>query len=149
MTETYDDIIHLPHHVSKRHPQMSLYNRAAQFAPFAAVTGYEEAIIETARLTAPKVDMMEDNQQLLDRKLALLSHSLREQPTVSITYSQPDKKKSGGQHLTVTGVIKSIRDSERVILMADGKSVSIDTIINIDGDIFSSEEYPSPDDELF
>ena len=128
---------------------MSLYNRAAQFAPFAALTGYEEAIIETARLTAPKVDMMEDNQQLLDRKLALLSHSLREQPTVSITYFLPDKKKSGGQYLTVTGVIKSIRDSERVILMADGKSVSIDTIISIDGDIFSSEEYPSPDDELF
>lgn len=128
---------------------MSLYNRAAQFAPFAALTGYEEAIIETARLTAPKVDMMEDNQQLLDRKLALLSYSLREQPTVSITYFQPDKKKSGGQYLTVTGVIKSIRDSERVILMADGKSVSIDTIISIDGDIFSSEEYPSPDDELF
>ena len=149
MTETYDDIIHLPHHVSKRHPQMSLYNRAAQFAPFAALTGYEEAIIETARLTAPKVDMMEDNQQLLDRKLALLSRSLREQPTVSITYFQPDKKKTGGQYLTVTGVIKSIRDSERVILMADGKSVSIDTIISIDGDIFSSEEYPSPDDELF
>ena len=149
MTETYDDIIHLPHHVSKRHSQMSLYNRAAQFAPFAALTGYEEAIIETARLTAPKVDMMEDNQQLLDRKLALLSYSLREQPTVSITYFQPDKKRSGGQYLTVTGVIKSIRDSERVILMADGKRVSIDTIINIDGDIFSSEEYPSPDDELF
>ncbi|PTL30571.1 hypothetical protein AXF23_05335 [Prevotella sp. oral taxon 313] len=149
MTETYDDIIHLPHHVSKRHPQMSLYNRAAQFAPFAALTGYEEAIIETARLTAPKVDMMEDNQQLLDRKLALLSHSLIEQPTVSITYFQPDKKKSGGQYLTVTGVIKCIRDSERVIRMADGKRVSIDTIINIDGDIFSSEEYPSPDDELF
>ena len=149
MTETYDDIVHLPHHVSKRHPQMSLYNRAAQFAPFAALTGYEEAIIETARLTAPKVDMMEDNQQLLDRKLALLSRSLREQPTVSITYFQPDKKKTGGQYLTITGVIKSIRDSERVILMADGKSVSIDTIINIDGDIFSSEEYPSPDDELF
>ena len=128
---------------------MSLYNRAAQFAPFAALTGYEEAIIETARLTAPKVDMMEDNQQLLDRKLALLSRSLREQPTVSITYFQPDKKKTGGQYLTVTGVIKTIRDSERVILMADGKCVSIDTIINIDGDIFSSEEYPSPDDELF
>ena len=105
MTETYDDIIYLPHHVSKRHPQMSLYNRAAQFAPFAALTGYEEAIIETARLTAPKVDMMEDNQQLLDRKLVLLSHSLREQPTVSITYFQPDKKKSGGQYLTITGVI--------------------------------------------
>ena len=128
---------------------MSLYNRAAQFAPFAALTGYEEAIIETARLTAPKVDMMEDNQQLLDRKLALLSYSLREQPTVSITYFQPDKKKTGGQYLTITGVIKCIRDSERVILMADGKSVSIDTIISIDGDIFSSEEYPSPDDELF
>lgn len=149
MTETYDDIIHLPHHVSKRHPQMSLYNRAAQFAPFAALTGYEEAIIETARLTAPKVDMMEDNQQLLDRKLALLSRSLREQPTVSITYFQPDKKKTGGQYLTVTGVIKTIRDSERVILMADGKCVSIDTIISIDGDIFSSEEYPSPDVELY
>lgn len=149
MTETYDDIIHLPHHVSKRHPQMSLYNRAAQFAPFAALTGYEEAIIETARLTAPKVDMMEDNQQLLDRKLALLSHSLIEQPTVSITYFQPDKKKTGGQYLTVTGVIKCIRDSERIIRMADGKRVSIDTIISIDGDIFSSEEYPSPDDELF
>ena len=123
---------------------MSLYNRAAQFAPFAALTGYEEAIIETARLTAPKVDMMEDNQQLLDRKLALLSYSLREQPTVSITYFQPDKKKSGGQYLTVTGVIKSIRDSERVILMADGKRVSIDTIINIDGDIFLQKNTHHP-----
>ena len=77
MTDNYDDIIHLPRHVSKRHPQMSLYNRAAQFAPFAALTGYGAAIAETARQTSPKIEMMEDDRQLMDRKLSILFLSFR------------------------------------------------------------------------
>lgn len=89
MTDNYDDIIHLPRHVSKRHPQMSLYNRAAQFAPFAALTGYGAAIAETARQTSPKIEMMEDDRQLMDRKLSILSSHLEEEPTISITFSSP------------------------------------------------------------
>lgn len=89
MTDNYDDIIHLPRHVSKRHPQMSLYNRAAQFAPFAALTGYGAAIAETARQTSPKIEMMEDDRQLMDRKLSILSSHLEEEPTISITFFSP------------------------------------------------------------
>ena len=85
MTDNYDDIIHLPRHVSKRHPQMSLYNRAAQFAPFSALTGYGDAIAETARQTNPKIEMMEDDRQLMDRKLSILTTYLEEEPAITIT----------------------------------------------------------------
>ena len=137
MTDNYDDIIYLPRHVSKRHPQMSLYNRAAQFAPFAALTGYGEAIAETARQTAPKIEIMEDDRQLMDRKLLLLTNHLEEEPTITITYFQPDRRKSGGQYLTITGVVKAIRTNERIIIMKDRKKISIDTIVGLEGEVFS------------
>ena len=137
MTDNYDDIIYLPRHVSKRHPQMSLYNRAAQFAPFAALTGYGEAIAETARQTAPKIEIMEDDRQLMDRKLLLLTNHLEEEPTITITYFQPDGRKSGGQYLTITGVVKAIRTNERIIIMKDRKKISIDTIVGLEGEVFS------------
>ena len=137
MTDNYDDIIHLPRHVSKRHPQMSLYNRAAQFAPFSALTGYGEAIAETARQTNPKIEMMEDDRQLMDRKLLLLTNHLEEEPTITITYFQPDGRKSGGQYLTITGVVKAIRTNERIIIMKDRTKISIDTIVGLEGEAFS------------
>ena len=137
MTDNYDDIIYLPRHVSKRHPQMSLYNRAAQFAPFSALTGYGEAIAETARQTNPKIEMMEDDRQLMDRKLLLLTNHLEEEPMVSITFFQPDGRKSGGQYLTITGVVKAIRTNERIIIMKDRTKISIDTIVGLEGEVFS------------
>ncbi len=137
MTDNYDDIIHLPRHVSKRHPQMSLYNRAAQFAPFAALTGYGAAIAETARQTSPKIEMMEDDRQLMDRKLSILSSHLEEEPTISITFFQPDRRKAGGHYLTITGVVKAIRTNERIIIMKDRKKISIDAIVGLEGELFS------------
>ena len=137
MTDNYNDIIHLPRHVSKRHPQMSLYNRAAQFAPFSALTGYGEAIAETARQTNPKIEMMEDDRQLMDRKLLLLTNHLEEEPTITITYFQPDGRKSGGQYLTITGIVKAIRTNERIIIMKDRTKISIDTIVGLEGEVFS------------
>lgn len=137
MTDNYDDIIHLPRHVSKRHPQMSLYNRAAQFAPFAALTGYGAAIAETARQTSPKIEMMEDDRQLMDRKLSILSSHLEEEPTISITFFQPDGRKTGGHYLTIIGVVKAIRTSERIIIMKDRKRISIDAIVGLEGELFS------------
>lgn len=141
MTDNYDDIIHLPHHVSKRHPQMRLYSRAAQFAPFAALTSYGEVVAETARHTSPKVEMMEDDRELLDRKLSILFSNLAERPTVSITYFQPDAHKEGGSYLTVTGVVKFIRDSERMILMDNGKRIGVDSIIDLEGEVFRLIEF--------
>ena len=137
MTDNYDDIIHLPRHVSKRHPQMSLYNRAAQVAPFSALTGYGDAIAETARQTNPKIEMMEDDRQLMDRKLSILTTYLEKEPTITITYFQPDGRKDGGQYLTITGVVKAIRTNERIIMMKDRTKISIDTIVGLEGELFS------------
>lgn len=137
MTDNYDDIIHLPRHVSKRHPQMSLYNRAAQFAPFAALTGYGAAIAETARQTSPKIEMMEDDRQLMDRKLSILSSHLEEEPPISITFFHPDGRKAGGHYLTTTGIVKTIRTNERIIIMKDRKKISIDAIVGLEGELFS------------
>ena len=137
MTDNYDDIIHLPRHVSKRHPQMSLYNRAAQFAPFSALTGYGDAIAETARQTNSKIEMMEDDRQLMDRKLSILTTCLEEEPSITITYFQPDGRKDGGQYLTLTGIVKAIRTNERIIMMKDRTKISIDTIVGLEGEVFS------------
>ena len=137
MTDNYDDIIHLPRHVSKRHPQMSLYNRAAQFAPFSALTGYGDAIAETARQTNPKIEMMEDDRQLMDRKLSILTTCLEKEPTITITYFQSDGRKDGGQYLTITGVVRAIRTNERIIIMKDRKRISIDAIVGLEGELFS------------
>ena len=92
----YDDIIHLPHHVSRIHPQMSMEDRAAQFSPFAALTGYDAAIVETARLTAQRVELDEYERQALNKKLQFISEHLNEHPKVSITCFVPDARKEGG-----------------------------------------------------
>ena len=140
MTDSYDDILHLPHHVSKRHPQMSLYNRAAQFAPFAALAGYGEAIAETARPTVPEVELEEDGRRLLDRRLIELATCLAGHPVVSITYFQPDARKAGGTYVVAKGVVKEIHDDGRMIQMEDGGLIRIDAIVALEGDVFLPDE---------
>lgn len=134
----YDDIIDLPHHQSATRSHMSLHDRAAQFSPFAALTGYEAAVSETARLTEGKIELNEDARAALDEKLQFLQESAEEQQ-VSVTYFQPDIKKQGGAYLTVSGIIKKINSYERVIMLEDGTSISVDDILDIQSDIFKYE----------
>ena len=104
----YDDIIDLPHHVSTTHHRMSMLERAAQFQPFRALTGYEDAVRETARLTDDRVELTEDEKALLDGKLQRLADNLASHPLVTVTYFQPDKKKAGGEYVTTTGQLKKL-----------------------------------------
>lgn len=129
----YADIIDLPHHVSQKHPQMSMENRAAQFSPFAAVVGHDEAINETARLTEERVELSEDEIAVLDRKLQWLQEHIKEQPEITVTYFEPDEKKSGGAYVTITGFAKQIDAVENILLMRDGLHILFKDIIHING----------------
>lgn len=138
MTKAYDDIIHLPHHVSATHPHMPVIDRAAQFSPFAALTGYDAAIKETARLTDEKVELDEYMKDVLNDRLQIIADRLKEHPEIAITYFQPDVKKNGGAYVTVSGRAKKIDEYKRVVVMSDGTVVPIDEIINIEGQIFET-----------
>ena len=135
MKTPYDDIINLPHHVSKRHPQMSLYNRAAQFAPFAALSGHDDAIEETARLTDEQRELTQAESEKLNRKLAYLIQRNETTP-VDIIYFQPDSRKRGGSYRTVSGTIKRIDDIEGRIVLTDGTSIPLDAVSDIRAGIF-------------
>lgn len=137
MKTPYDDIIDLPHHISRRHPQMSLYNRAAQFAPFAALSGHDDAIEETARLTEARRELTQGERDILNRKLNWLLQR-DDNPAIEITYFQPDKRKSGGRYCTVTGTVKKIDDIEGKLLLADGTSISFSDISDMDGEVFDN-----------
>ena len=132
----YEDILNLPHHVSKTRPQMSMLDRAAQFSPFAALTGYDDAIKETGRLTGEKIEMDEDRKAALDMKQANLIEMIDEQPEISITYFLPDTKKSGGAYVTVTGNLKRFDEYERLLILTDGKKIPMDDIADIESDLF-------------
>lgn len=138
MNHPYDDIINLPHHVSERHPQMSMYNRAAQFAPFAALTGHDSAITEAARLTEAEEELSESDAEVLNRKLAYLQ-SLDEKPTISVTYFVPDDKKEGGSYHTATGIVKSVEPDKGVLQFEDGTGIPVISIKDIDGECFLTE----------
>ena len=138
MKHPYDDIIDLPHHVSERHPQMSMYNRAAQFAPFAALTGHNAAITEAARLTEAEQELSESDAEVLNRKLAYLQ-SLDEKPTISVTYFVPDDKKAGGSYHTATGIVKSVEPDKGVLQFEDGTGIPVIRIKDIDGECFLIE----------
>ena len=125
----YDDIIHLPHPTSARHPRMPMIDRAAQFSPFQALTGYGEAIQETARLTGEKVELTEDEKTVLDEKLRLLTDTGNE---AAFTYFQPDGKKSGGVYVTVLGAIKKLDPLEGRLVLSDGTAIPIDDILEIE-----------------
>jgi len=132
----YEDIINLPHHVSKTRPQMSMLDRAAQFSPFAALTGYDAAIKETGRLTDAKIELGEEAKAALDRKQAYLMEMIGEQPEISITYFLPDARKSGGAYVTATGNLKRFDEYERLLILTDGRKIPMDDITDIESDLF-------------
>ena len=127
----YDDIINLPHHVSKKHPQMSLEMRAAQFAPFAALTGFEDEVKETARLTNERKEINEELKEILDSKLQIIKQKISQKPKVTITYFLPDAKKDGGKYVTVTGNVKRIEEYKQVIILHDQTEIPIYEIMDI------------------
>ena len=135
MTGPYDDILDLPHPTSKKHPRMSMYARAAQFAPFAALTGYGDAIKETARITDQQLELDENEKALLNEKLQLLRQHLPGKPKITITYFVPDTKKAGGSYQTITGSVKKLQKYERRLIMTNGTIIPIDAIIELYGDI--------------
>ena len=137
MSAKYDEIINLPHHVSKTRPQMPMSDRAAQFAPFAALTGYDSAIKETGRLTDEKIEFDEETLTVLDRKYQLLMDALDEAPEIEITYFKPDERKAGGKYVSATGTVKKVDDFERLITMRDGLKIPMDDVLSIDGELFS------------
>ncbi len=133
MSGTYDDIIHLPHHTSPRHPRMPMRDRAAQFAPFSALTGYGDTIDETARLTDGRIFLTEDAKALLDMKQRLLSERIHTRPEVTVTYFVPDARKSGGAYRTFTGRLKRIDEVNKLLVFVGGQIVFMNDVLSIDG----------------
>lgn len=132
----YDDIINLPHYQSATRPHMTNRDRAAQFSPFAALTGYADAVKETARLTNTKEELDEYRKQELNTRLNMIQDALGEKLEVSITYFKPDRKKSGGAYITVAGSVKKIDEYEHIVIMQDGTKIPIDDLAEIGGDLF-------------
>ena len=140
--QNYDDIINLPHHVSKVHPQMTMYQRAAQFAPFAALNGHNAAIRETARLTDSQIELDGEDNDILNRRLAILREHLKEMPEITVTFFLPDAKKSGGAYATCTGNLRVIDDYEQNLIMKDGKKIALHYVLDIDSILFDKNEIP-------
>ena len=134
----YEDIVNLPPHISKKHPQPTTLERAARFAPFAAITGYEEMVLEEARVTEERIELDEGTLAMLNEKLNIIHDSLDSEPVIQITYFEPDKKKSGGAYISVTGTVKRIDEYERLVIMSDGKKIRIDEIFGLEGKLFDS-----------
>lgn len=134
----YDDIINLPHHTSPKRPRMSMIDRAAQFSPFAALTGYDAAIKETGRLTDERIELSEESRAALDRKQQLLLDNLADYPKVSVTYFVPDERKSGGAYVTVTGQVKKVDEFERLLILTDSTKIPLDDILDIESELFSN-----------
>ena len=127
----YDDIINLPHHVSPTRQRMSLHDRAAQFAPFAALVGYDDAVAETARLTEARPELDEQEQRAINERLAYIADHIKEQPEVRIKYFVPDEHKSGGAIIEVSGKVKKISSIDGTLFMTDGCVIPITDVIDI------------------
>ena len=137
MNRKYNEIMGHPHHDSKTRPQMPMSDRAAQFAPFAALTGYDAAIKETVRLTDERIELDVEALSALDMKYQLLMEALDEAPEVTITYFRPDERKAGGKYVSAVGAVKKIDDFERRITMQDGAKIPMDDVLSIEGELFS------------
>lgn len=131
ISHEYDDIINLPHHVSADRPHMPMLDRAAQFSPFAALTGYDAAIVETARLTDTKRDLSEDQKEVISKQLYELQSRLKTDPTVTVTYFVPDSRKAGGAYRSVTGTAKKVDEYLGVLEMSSGLIIPFDDILGI------------------
>jgi len=132
MSGKYDDIIHLPHHVSRKHPRMSNHDRAAQFSPFAALTGFEAKINETARLTDKKLELDDYAKAQLDAKLQELRSRLAERPTVHLTYFKPDERKEGGSYESIHAVVRKIDPYERCLHLYSEEIIPIEDIYELE-----------------
>ncbi len=130
-THKYDDIINMVHPTSKKHPRMSLHDRAAQFAPFAALTGYNDAIEETARQTKNKIILSDDEKDILNRKISDLNVQINKKPTVIITYFVEDKKKSGGEYITENIILRKIDEDRRMLISDSFIEIPFDNVIDI------------------
>lgn len=133
----YEDIVNLPHHVSPSRARMSVYDRAAQFSPFAALTGYGDAVEETARMTEQFRDMDENKKTQLDRKLQILVEYQNTKPTVQISFFVPDERKAGGAYKNFLGRFVKLDDHMRQLVFEQGMRVDIDLVRDIQGDIFA------------
>jgi hypothetical protein len=120
---------------------MSRLNRAAQFAPFAALTGYDAAVKETARLTEGRIELGESAIAALDLKLSMLSDMIADHPEVAVTYFKPDDKKDGGAYVTATGTVKKIDDYERAVVLLSGDKIKIEDILDIECELFEERGY--------
>lgn len=134
MSGPYDNIINLPHPTSKRHPRMSLHDRAAQFSPFAALSGHAAALAETTRLTDRKIELDEDTRAELDRRQAVLLEQISEQPEITVTWFQPDAKKDGGRYIVSTGRLKRIHEADQVLILVDGLRIPIGDIVELESE---------------
>ena len=132
ISHRYDDIIDLPHHVSEKHPQMPMLDRAAQFSPFAALTGYDAAIVETARLTDQKRELTEEQKQVISKALHERQKRIRTDPVITVTFFQPDDRKSGGTYRTVTGNAKKVDEYLGMLLLTDGTAIPFDSILSME-----------------
>ena len=136
MSGKYDDILHLPHPTSAKHPRMPISDRAAIFSPFAALTGHGNAIRETARLTDQRIELDEDTRAELDLKQQILADKIDERPEVSVVWFRPDEKKDGGKYVTTTGQLKKVDDIERTLRFADGTTIPLDDVLELRSDCF-------------
>lgn len=141
MEKNYDDIINLSRPVTQKHPSMSMLNRAVQFSPFAALTGYDAAVKETARLTDEKIELDEYAKSILSDKLQILVEYVDDLPEVTFTYFSPDKKKSGGAYVSITGNVKEIDEYERIVILGDGTKIPIHEIYEIESRLFTELGY--------
>lgn len=132
----YDDIINISRPISDKYPRMSSYERAAQFAPFSALSGYKESIDETARFTDDEIELDYDIILLLNEKLNIIKENIDFNNEIKITYFLPDDKKEGGKYINFSGVVKKIDEYNHNLIMKNGETISINKIIDIDGDMF-------------
>lgn len=132
MSGKYDDIINLSHPTSKKHPRMPIRDRAAQFAPFAALVGYDDAVEETARVTDEMVEQSDEMKAVIDEKLRYLSERIGEMPTILVTYFLPDSKKSGGEYKIFEGRLKHLDDYDSVMIFEGGKKIQYDKIYSVE-----------------
>lgn len=132
----YDDLLHLPHPVSRTHTPMPLADRAAQFSPFAALMGYEDVLREAARLTDEKIEPGDADTEALNARTALLLEHLTEHPEITVTYFVPDERKAGGQYVSVTGKIRKFRAAEQEIELENGPTIPLHQILSLESELF-------------
>lgn len=138
MSDSYEDIINMPHQTSRKHPRMSMENRAAQFAPFAALTGFSDEVKETARLTDRRIELEDEFKLIISNKLNYLLENKDKRSEVIVTYFVYDGKKSGGMYVDKKGIIKKINLQEGIIIFEDKEVISINEIIDIEGEAFKN-----------